>query len=80
MNILLGIFLIGPLISLFTGKKLSVLFHQPNKGLEQISELVEKGQIKPIVDGPYAFDKIPGLIQHIGDGRHMGKIVVEISK
>ena len=79
MNILLGIFMIGPLISLFTGKKLSVLFHQPNKGLDRISELVEKGQIKPIVDGPYAFEKIPELIQYLGDGQHVGKIVVEIN-
>jgi NADPH:quinone reductase-like Zn-dependent oxidoreductase len=41
---------------------------------------VEEGQIKPVVDGPYGFDKIPGLIQYFGEGRHSGKIVVEIEK
>ncbi len=80
MNRLLEIALLGPLISLFTGKKLSVLFHKPNKGLGQLSELVEKGQIKPEVDGPYGFDKIPELIQYLGEGRHRGKIVVEIGE
>jgi len=77
---LLEIALIGPLISLFTGKKLKVLFHKPNKGLDQLSELVEQGHIKPVVDGPYEFDKIPELIQYLGEGRHFGKIVVEIKK
>ena len=77
---LLEVALFGSLISLFTGKKLSVLIHEPNKGLDQISRLVEKGHIKPVVDGPYEFDKIPGLIQYFGEGRHLGKIVVEIER
>ncbi len=77
---LFEISLLGSLISLFTGKKLGVLIHKPNKGLDQISKLVEKGQIRPVVVGPYGFDKIPKLIQYLGDGRHKGKIVVEIEK
>jgi NADPH:quinone reductase-like Zn-dependent oxidoreductase len=39
---------------------------------------VEKGQIRPVVDGPYGIDKIPELIQYFGEGMHLGKIVVEI--
>ena len=77
---LLEISIIGSFISLFTRKKLSVLIHKPNKGLDQLSELVEKEQLKPIVDGPYGFDKIPELIQYFGEGRHLGKVVVEIGK
>ena len=77
---LIEIALLGSLISLFTRKKLSVLIHKPNKGLDQISKLVEKGQIQPVVDGPYGFDKIPESIQYFGEGRHLGKIVVEIAK
>jgi NADPH:quinone reductase-like Zn-dependent oxidoreductase len=77
---LFEILLLGSLISLFTSKKLSVLIHKPNKGLDQISKLVETRQLKPVVDGPYGFDKIPELIQYFGEGRHLGKIVVEINK
>ncbi len=77
---LFEISLLGSLISLFTGKKLSVLIHKPNKGLDQISKLVENGQIRPVVDGPFEFDKIPKLIQYFGEGKHRGKIVVEIIK
>lgn len=77
---LLEIAFIGSLISLLTSKKLSVLMLEPNKGLDQISALAEKGQIKPVIDGPYGFDKIPELIQYFGEGKHLGKIVVEIHK
>lgn len=77
---LVEILLLGSLISLFTGKNLSVLALKPNKGLDQISKLAEKGQIKPVVDGPYGFNKIPDLIQYFGKGRHLGKIVIEIEK
>ena len=77
---LVEIVLLGSLVSLFTGKKLSVLSLQPNKGLDQLSKLVEKGQIRPVVDGPYRFDNIPELIQYFGEGKHLGKIVVEIDK
>ncbi|PWN06025.1 NAD(P)-dependent alcohol dehydrogenase [Rhodohalobacter mucosus] len=70
--------LLGWLIKLFTGKKLSVLGLQPNQGLERISELAEKGQLKPVIEGPYAFDEIPELIQYFGEARHKGKVVVDI--
>lgn len=66
--------------SLFTSKKLRVLALQPNRGLDRLSALVENGQLKPVVDGPYALDKAPELIQYFGEGRHLGKIVVELQK
>jgi len=77
---LLEILLLGSLISLFTHKKLRVLGLKPNNGLDQITALVEEGRINPVIDGPYGFDKIPELIQYFGEGRHVGKIIVEISK
>lgn len=77
---LFEIVLLGSLISIFTSKKLRVLTRTPNKGLEHISKLVEKEQLRPVVDGPYIFDKTPRLIQYFGDGKHKGKIVIEIKK
>ena len=80
MQRLLEVALLGRIISLFTRKKLSVLFHKPNRGLDQLSNLVEKGQLNPVIDGPHGFDEIPRLIQYLGEGKHLGKIVVEIAK
>lgn len=80
MRRLLEISLLGSLLSLSARKKLSVLSLKPNKGLGQISKLVEEGQIRPVIDGPYEFEEIPKLIQYFGEGKHLGKIVVEIKK
>ncbi|MDR9366736.1 MAG: NAD(P)-dependent alcohol dehydrogenase [Balneolaceae bacterium] len=77
---LIEIALMGSLISLFTSKKLSVLILEPNKGLDRISKLAEKGQMKPVIDGPHPFDKIPELIQYFGECKHLGKIVVEMDE
>jgi NADPH:quinone reductase-like Zn-dependent oxidoreductase len=41
---------------------------------------VEKGQIQPVVDGPYRFDRIPDLIQYFGEAKHSGKVVVDFEK
>lgn len=60
--------------------KLSVLILEANKGLGQISELMEQGQIKPVIDGPNESEKIPELIQYFGEGKYQRKIVVEINK
>jgi NADPH:quinone reductase-like Zn-dependent oxidoreductase len=77
---LIEIAFLGSILSLFTRKKLSVLIHKPNEGLDRITKFVEDGQIRPVIDGPYAFDKIPELIQYFGEGKHLGKIVIEIAK
>lgn len=75
---LFEVWLVGLVLSLFTAKKLSVLALKSNKGLDQLSRLVENGILKPVIDGPYSFDQIPELIQYFGEGKHKGKIVVEI--
>jgi NADPH:quinone reductase-like Zn-dependent oxidoreductase len=48
--------------------------------LPEFFEIDKMAQIKPVVDGPFGFDKILELIQYYGGGRHFGKIVVEIEK
>ncbi|WP_421774366.1 NAD(P)-dependent alcohol dehydrogenase [Gracilimonas sp.] len=68
----------GSFLSLLTSKKFSVLALKPNKGLDQLNRLAEKDILKPVIDGPYSFDQIPELIQYFGEGKHKGKIVVEI--
>ena len=77
---LLQILLFGLIISPFTGKKLSVLSQEPNEGMDEITRLASAGKLKPVIDGPYSFKKIPELIQYFGEARHKGKIVVEIKK
>ena len=80
MSRLFEIFLLGSLFSVFSNKKLKVLTLEANKNLAYITQLVEEGTIKPVIDGPYSFEEIPKLIQYFGEGKHQGKIVVEVTK
>lgn len=37
-----------------------------------------KGKITPIIDGLYKLSDVPELIQYFGEGRHTGKIIVNV--
>ncbi len=66
------------LLSAITRKKLLLLALQPNQGLSYINQLYAEGKIKPSIDGPYAFEEIPRLIQYFGEGKHTGKVVIKL--
>lgn len=59
----------------------SFLFMQPNgQQLSKISELVEAGKIKPIVDQTYDFIQIKEAFQYVNTGRSKGKVVLNIAE
>lgn len=59
----------------------SFLFMQPNgQQLSKISELVEAGKIKPIVDQTYDFAQIKEAFQYVNTGRSKGKVVLKIAE
>ena len=51
----------------------------------KVLKLIETEQPVPnntevqVIDGPYAFEKIPWAIQRFGDGLHNGKIVISVN-
>ncbi|MEO9482016.1 MAG: NAD(P)-dependent alcohol dehydrogenase [Ekhidna sp.] len=49
-----------------------------NKDLDQIHKLYEDGRLKPEVDGPYPLEKAPWAIQHFGEGKHTGKVIISM--
>ncbi len=65
-------------ISRFKKKSFNLVALKPNKDLDQINDLFEKGKIRPLIDGPYKLEEIPKLIQYFGEGKHKGKIVISI--
>jgi 2-desacetyl-2-hydroxyethyl bacteriochlorophyllide A dehydrogenase len=55
----------------------SFLFMQPSgPQLSKISELVEAGKIKPVVDQTYDFAQIKEALQYVNTGRSKGKVVL----
>ena len=64
--------------SSFKKKKVSVLGLKTNKDLGYMNELFESGKLKFAIDGPYSFEEIPLMIQYFGEGKHKGKIVINV--
>ncbi|PWB13407.1 NADPH:quinone oxidoreductase [Acinetobacter sp. AM] len=59
----------------------SFLFMQPNgQQLSKISQLVEAGKIKPVVDKTYEFSEIKDAFQYVNTGRAKGKVILKISE
>jgi NADPH:quinone reductase-like Zn-dependent oxidoreductase len=70
--------LLGPLISMTTGKKMRMLLHKPNKDLVTIAELFEAGKVKPIIDKRYPLSEVPEALWYFGEGLHRGKVVITV--
>ncbi|WP_192453861.1 NADP-dependent oxidoreductase [Acinetobacter oleivorans] len=57
------------------------LFMQPNgQQLSKITELVEAGKIKPVVDQTYDFIQIKEALQYVNTGRAKGKVVLQFDE
>jgi NADPH:quinone reductase-like Zn-dependent oxidoreductase len=48
------------------------------KQLQEITELIESGIIKPVIDKIYPFDKTIDALSYVESGRSKGKVVVKI--
>lgn len=68
-----------PLISVFRSKKVSLLLHKPDKGdLDSLKELLEAGDLVPVIDRQYALSDVPEALQYLGDGHTRGKVVITV--
>lgn len=65
-------------IRIFTNKRLIIVALKPNRDLEYINKLYAAGKIKPVIDGPYTLSEMTKAIQHFGEGKHKGKVVIAI--
>jgi len=75
LNSIFSVLFIGKIISIFSNKTIGLLALKENDGLREVTETLK---LKCQIDGPHAFEDIPKLIQYFGDGKHKGKVVVNI--
>lgn len=70
--------LLGACISLASSKRMGVFTWVANKreDLDLLSELLEGGRIKPLIDKRYGLEEIPQAFQHLEQGLARGKLVV----
>lgn len=63
---------------LFGKRQLHMLMLKSNVGLEHIQALYAAGKLKPVIDGPYPLAEAPLHIRRFGEGKHVGKVVLEV--
>ena len=73
------LFLLGPWISMFGKKKMSLLLHKPNaKDLDYLNTLLESGKFTPVVDKCFPLSEVAEAIRYFGEGHAKGKVVITI--
>jgi len=73
------IMILGPLLNPFSSRKMEKIMVKSNPGqLKLMKEMVEAGDIKPIIDKVFPLSKIADAHKEGEKGRTVGKIVVSI--
>ena len=68
----------GRWIARTRNKHIRILALKPNKGLDDMTELLEAVKVVPSLDDIYPLSEVPKAIRRFGEARHKGKIVIDI--
>lgn len=68
----------GSLLSLTGDKKLGLLLHKPNKGLDLLTRLLEADKVSPVIDRCYPLEEAPEALRYLGEGHAKGKVVITL--
>jgi NADPH:quinone reductase-like Zn-dependent oxidoreductase len=67
------------MLSPFTSQRLTTLICSENtQDLQALTELIESGQVRPVIDRTYPLSQAPKAIQYLRDGHARGKVVVNL--
>jgi len=67
----------APLTAWLDKKRMRVLVHKPNHDDQLVwKELIEAGQVVPVIDRRYSLNDAAQAISYLGEGRVKGKVVV----
>ena len=71
---------LGPIMSMTGSKKLGYVSMKQNKeDLVSVKELLESGEITPVIDRTYPLSEIPEAIRYLEEGHAKGKVVITVS-
>jgi NADPH:quinone reductase-like Zn-dependent oxidoreductase len=69
----------GPLVSLFVGQKLGTFVSEEKRGdLKALAELIEAGEVTPVIDRTYPLIEAPDAIRYLERGHPRGKVVITV--
>jgi len=64
--------------ALLGGPQMGLLLHKANKGLDELNQLLEKGEIEPVVDRCYPLCELQEAMRYYSEGSVRGKLVITI--
>ena len=73
---ILQVVLVGWAFGLSGGRRLRIMPHVANRGMEELLPLLEDGSVKPIIDRVYPLEQIAEAIGRVGNGDVRGKVIV----
>lgn len=50
----------------------------PKDRFEEVLRWYEKGQIQPVIDRTFEFEKADGILQYLFSSGHFGKVVIKV--
>ena len=69
------------MMSPFIGQKLGTFLASVNKSdLLAVSELIESGQVAPVMDRTFPLGEVPAAIRYMTEGRARGKVVISVTE
>jgi NADPH-dependent curcumin reductase CurA len=76
---LLRVVTAGAILGRLTGRRIGVLVVKPGPTYFQpMADLCISGDIKIHIDRTYGLEEVPEALAHVGEGRALGKVVVEV--
>ena len=80
MRRIVGCLLLGPLISMAGKRKMGFLWWKPfrKKDVAVLTELIESGQVIPVIDRRYSLREVPEALRYLEAGDAKGKVVITV--
>ncbi len=76
---LLRVVTVGAALGLLTSRRIGVLAVKPGPAhFEPLAELCVSGEVGIHIDRRFTLDQVPEAMAHVGEGRDLGKVVVDI--
>jgi NADPH:quinone reductase-like Zn-dependent oxidoreductase len=77
---LLRILTFGTIVGTLTGRHVGVLAVRPGPaGFEPLADQCVSGAVRIHIDRTYALDEVPQALARVGEGRALGKVIVEVA-
>lgn len=69
----------APLVSLFVRQRLTMLVaKEQHEHLLPLTDLIDAGELRPVVDATYELDRAPEAMRHLEAGTVRGKVVIAV--